>query len=273
MSVQFNKFKFFYGTLIYCGLFCNVLSILTIADEQPQKSQQTVVVQEEQPQEQQNSAAAESDKQKEPNTQTPQHPPASLEKVTIIIEGNVLQQEGIHEWAGKAGKLVTEWYPKMDVLLQSDGFIPPKEVTLIFRKMDGVAYTAGNVIHISADWIRRQPDDFGMVAHELVHIIQSYPRHTGPGWITEGIADYIRHAHYEPNVKLPRINPDRASYRDAYKTTAGFFIWIEKNYNKEFVKKLNVAMRERTYKDNIFQDLTGKTLDDLWKEYADTFRK
>jgi hypothetical protein len=245
--------------------------VFTSADEPPQKMEQTIVVQEEQKQEQQNSADK-SKEQKEPKEKTEKHPLLQLEKVTVIIEGEVLQQEGIHEWAGKAGKLVTEWYPKMEALLQSDGYIPPKEVTLIFRKMDGVAYTTGNIIYISANWIRRQPNDFGMVAHELVHIIQSYPRRTGPGWITEGIADYIRHAHYEPNVKLPRINPDHASYRDAYKTTAGFFIWIEKNYNKEFVKKLNVAMRECTYKDDIFQDLTGKPLDDLWKEYADTFR-
>jgi hypothetical protein len=202
--------------------------------------------------------------------------PAQLEKVTIVIEGDALKQKGIHEWAGKAGQLVVDWYPKMDKLLKSDGYVPPKELKIIFRKMDGVAYTAGGEINISADWIRRQPNDFGMVAHELVHVIQSYPpypRRVNNGWVTEGIADYIRHAHFEPEVPLPRINPDRASYRDAYKTTAGFFIWIEKNYDKEFVKKLNVAMRERTYDDSIFEKLTSKKLDDLWKEYADTFRK
>jgi hypothetical protein len=237
-----------------------------LADESPQKSEQTVAVRDEPKQEKQGSSNQSQEKKE-------QRPPAQLEKVTVIIEGEVLRQEGIHEWAGKASQLVTEWFPKTDVLLQSDGHVPPKEVTLIFRKMDGVAYTTGNAIHISADWIRRQPNDFGMVAHELVHVIQSYPRRTGPGWVTEGIADYIRHAHYEPEVKLPRINPDRASYRDAYKTTAGFFIWVEKNYNQELVKKLNAAMREHTYKDEIFQDLTGKPLDDLWKEYAETFRK
>ncbi|MDR1491216.1 MAG: basic secretory family protein [Planctomycetaceae bacterium] len=263
MSARFNSF--FYFTLIYYGLFCGLSSTLTSADE-PQKQEQNAVIQEEQKLSEQNSA----DKSQE---KTEKRPPAQLEKIAVIIEGEILQQEGIHEWAGKASKLVTEWYPKIDAALQSDDYAPPKEVSIIFRKMDGVAYAAGNAINISADWIRRQPNDFGMVAHELTHIIQSYPRNAGPGWITEGIADYIRHAHYEPDVKLPRIDPDRASYRDAYKTTAGFFIWIEKKYDKEFVKKLNAAMRNRTYKDEIFQKLTEKPLDDLWKEYADTFRK
>jgi hypothetical protein len=270
MLIRFNKL--FYCTLISCGLFCGVSLVLTLADEPAAKPEQTAVFQNEPKPENQNIADAVPQKD-ESKRKTEKYSSGQLEKVTVIIEGESLQQEGIHEWAGKAGKLVTEWYPKIDLLLQSDNYIPPKEVTIIFRKMDGVGYTSGNKINISANWIRLQPHDFGMVAHELVHVIQSYPRHTGPGWITEGIADYIRHAHYEPQVKLPRINPDRASYRDAYKTTAGFFIWIEKQYNKEFVKKLNIAMRENTYKDDIFQNLTGKPLDDLWKEYTDTFRK
>ena len=197
-----------------------------------------------------------------------------LEKVTVVIEGeDVLQQEGIHEWAGKASKLVVEYYPIFDKLLESDGYIPPKEVTITFRKMEGVAYSTGNGIFISADWIRSQPGDFGMVAHELVHIIQSYPRRTGPGWVTEGIADYMRHAHYEPDAPMRRVNPDQAKYTDAYQITAGFFIWIEKTYDKEFAKKLNAAMRERTYSDNLFEQYTGKKLDDLWAEYVVVLRE
>ena len=35
------------------------------------------------------------------------------------------------------------------------------------------------------------PEDTGMVIHELTHIIQNYPS-PDPGWVTEGIADYIR---------------------------------------------------------------------------------
>ncbi|MDR1959030.1 MAG: basic secretory family protein [Planctomycetaceae bacterium] len=214
-------------------------------------------------------AQQEDQKQKET---VPEKQPPRLTRLTIVIQEEALSQEGIHEWAGKAGQLLTEWYPKIAALLESDGFTPPGEVTVVFEKMDGVAYTVRDTIHISMDWIRRQPQDFGMVAHELVHIIQSYPPRSGPGWVTEGIADYIRHAHYEPEVPLPRINPDKASYRDAYKTTAGFFIWIEKKYDPGFVKKLNAAMRERTYKNDLFEKATGKSLDDLWKEYADTFR-
>jgi hypothetical protein len=218
----------------------------------------------------------------EPATSTPQteekqseeRKAVQLEKVTIVFEGEeVLRQEGIHEWAGKASKLVTGYYPKFDKLLESDGYIPPKEVTLIFRKMDGVAFSTGTSIVISADWIKHQPGDFGMVAHELVHIIQSYPRRTGPGWVTEGIADYIRNAHYEPEAPMRRVNVDQAKYTDSYQVTAGFFIWIEKTYDKEFAKKLNIAMRERTYSNDLFEQSTGKNIDDLWKDYVEVLRE
>jgi len=33
---------------------------------------------------------------------------------------------------------------------------------------------------------------FGMVIHELRHVVQSYHRGNTPGWLTEGIADHIR---------------------------------------------------------------------------------
>jgi len=93
-------------------------------------------------------------------------------------------------------------------------------------------------------------------------------------WLTEGIADYIRLAHFEPEAPLPRpINPDKAKYTDSYKTTATFFRWIEKNYDKDLVKKINLALRDGKYKIEMFKDCTGKTIDELWSEFADSLRK
>ena len=207
--------------------------------------------------------------------------PVRLANVTILFEGaDVFQQEGIHEWAGKAARLAAEYYPKFDKLLEADG-TPPQAITMIFQKRDGIARTTTSssrsggepTIAISAEWIKQNPEDIGLVASALARIILGYyPRRTELDWKREGIADYIRYAHYEPEVPLPKIDPDTASYTDSSKTTAGFFIWIEKNYDKEFVKKLNVALRARTYSDVFFEDHTGKNLDDLWAEYGRTFR-
>jgi hypothetical protein len=91
-------------------------------------------------------------------------------------------------------------------------------------------------------------------------------------WLTEGIADYVRLGHFEPDTPPPRINPDRAKYTDSYKTTATFFRWIEKSYGKEFVKKINLALRNGSYSLDLFKQYTGKTIDELWEEFANARR-
>ena len=200
--------------------------------------------------------------------------PVYLEKLTIILEGqDVVQQEGIREWADKAGQVVTKYFPIFDKLLETEGFLPETEISIVFRKMDGVAFASGTQIVISADWIRRQPGDLGMVAHELVHVIQRYPgRGQGQGlpfWAMEGLTDYIRHVHFEPEVPMRPVDPDRANYTDAYQITGGFFMYIVDTYDRDFIVKLNEMGRKRTYSEDIFEASTGKALTDIWAEYAE----
>jgi len=206
--------------------------------------------------------------------------PVYLEKLTIILEGEeVLKQEGVHEWAGKAGKIVTDYYPIFDKLLETEGFIPEKEMSIVFRKMEGVAFASGTQIVISADWIRRSPGDFGMVAHELVHIIQRYPGGRNsqgqglPGWAMEGMTDYIRHVHFEPEVQMRAVDSDRARYTDSYQITGGFFMYIVDTYDKDFITKLNEMGRKRTYSEGIYEASTGKNIDVLWTEYVEKVLK
>ena len=119
-------------------------------------------------------------------------------------------------------------------------------MTLVFKKeMKGVAFASGKTITISGNWVTKNPGDFGMVVHELTHVVQSYrgaPREAG--WLVEGIADYIRFYKYEPQARIGRIDPKKASYKDSYRTSAQFLHWIEKTHDKEIVAKLNRALRE-----------------------------
>jgi hypothetical protein len=195
---------------------------------------------------------------------------AGVNKARIVVDTSKAPET--KEWAEKAGKLLEKWYPIIVELLRSDGFTPPREVKLVFEKGRGIAGTAGNTIHINADWIKQHPDDFGMVIHEAVHVVQSYPR-PNPGWVTEGIADYVRYFHFEPKVKQPPLDAEKAGYRDSYRTSASFFAWIEKNYDKRIVKELNRAMRKSKYQDELLKTRTGKTLDELWREYAATLKR
>ena len=176
-------------------------------------------------------------------------------------------------WGKRAAELCAEWYPKIATLLASEGFVPPKRVHLIFHeKKEGVADTAGDTINIAANYVRHATNDFGMVIHELTHVVQSYQRGGNPGWLVEGVADYIRLTHYEPQARRPRIDPDRASYRDAYKTTAIFLEWAEKTYDPHLVKKLNRAMRAGDFNVELFKTNTSHSIDDLWKQFTGTLR-
>lgn len=177
-------------------------------------------------------------------------------------------------WSKHAGELCAEWYPKIATLLASEGFVPPKRVRLIFHaKKEGVADTAGDTINMAANYVRHATNDFGMVIHELTHVVQSYGHGGNPGWLVEGVADYIRLTQYEPQARRPRIDPDHASYRDAYKTTAIFLEWAETTYDKQLVHKLNRAMRDGVFNLELFKTNTGHSIDGLWKQFTDMVRE
>jgi hypothetical protein len=195
----------------------------------------------------------------------------------VTVRLDVTETPDLETWGNTAKTLCEEWYPKIVALLPSEGFTPPDTVRLRFSKdMRGVAATGGTRISVAASYVRKATNDFGMVIHELVHVVQAYPSAkegcTKPGWLVEGIADYIRLIHFEPQARRPRINPDKASYRDAYKTTAAFLEWLEKKYDRDLVKKLNAPLRAGTFKMEMFKEHTGKDVDELWKEFTDFLR-
>lgn len=181
------------------------------------------------------------------------------------------------KWAENAAKVAETQFPILVELLESDGFEPVREVKIVFKKMDGVAYASGTTITISADWIAKHPDDIGMVVHELVHVVQAY-RHRVPGWVTEGIADYIRFFLYEKNGdRTCRVNPERSKYTDSYRTTGAFFDWIVRNRNPRFVTSLNAICRSSGLPDDrisaVFQELAGDEPDKLWAEFVESLKK
>ncbi|MGV3661883.1 MAG: DUF6528 family protein [Prosthecobacter sp.] len=192
----------------------------------------------------------------------------SSANATALVDTN--DTPDLKDWGNKAGTLCVEWFPKIAALLPSEGFTAPKEVTLFFDpKMEGVAHASGARIAIAAGWVRAHPDDFGMVVHELTHVVQSYPP-GAPVWLMEGVADYIRIVHYEPKAPRPQIDPAKASHKDAYKTTGMFLEWVEKNHDAGFVARVNAALRQGKYDDALWSKWTGKSVDELWKLFTQT---
>lgn len=189
---------------------------------------------------------------------------------TITVDSS--EAPDLAVWGQKAGEVCAKWYPIMCELLDSPGFKPYSKVSLAFKKdLHSPAATGRDSIDISANYVREHTNDIGMIVHELTHVVQAYPN-PNPGWVTEGIADYVRISRFEPNARRPRVRPNRDTYHDAYKTTAMFFEWVEKKYDKTLVTKLNRAMREGKFKIELFKEYTGKTVDELWSEYIKNIR-
>lgn len=137
-------------------------------------------------------------------------------------------------------------------------------------KYEGVAEAYGNTIRYNPAWFEKNPEDIDVITHELMHIVQNYTGNV-PGWVTEGVADYVRATEGINNLNgkwtMPDVKPDH-SYSNAYRITARFLLWITQRYQKDFVIKLNEAARASTYTADFWKNNTGKNVDELWSEYV-----
>jgi hypothetical protein len=163
-------------------------------------------------------------------------------------------------------------YPLMLQELGVEAEDAPRFVRFSFRPDVGVpAYASGDTIVLSRDWFRDHPDDLGVGVHEMAHVIQAYPVYD-PSWLVEGIADYVRHrAAVDQRWQIPGYRAGQ-SYRDGYGVTAGFLVYVSETYEPTLVARLNTALRRDEYRDALFSEITGRTLQELWSEYAITGR-
>ena len=187
------------------------------------------------------------------------------------------------EWTDKElVPVVKEWYPRIVKLLPSEGFEARTNVTIRFRDNMGrtPASAGGGNINCNPEWFRRnlKGEARGSVVHEMVHVVQNYSRARRsnpdaprtPGWLVEGLADYIRWFLYEPEAKGAEItarNLSRAKYDASYRITGNFLDWVVNKYDKEIIRKLNAAAREGKYSEDLWKQYTGKTLQELGDEW------
>lgn len=199
-------------------------------------------------------------------------PAAAQEKIkkngyTLTFESNFaaldpkLKKRLIKTFFEVYPKLAKEYNPGTD-----------KSVTFfVDTAYKGVAATANGKVTYSSLWMEKHPEDIDVVTHEVMHIVQDYGRSVGPGWLTEGIADYARYKFGVDNEgakwSLPALKPEH-SYQNSYRITARFFAWIEKNVKAGTIKAVDESLREHTYTKDIWAKLTGKDLDGLWADYV-----
>ena len=184
----------------------------------------------------------------------------------LVISGEI--EPDFAPTVGKLTALYYESYPKLVARFENPRKPAPRRIALKFeRGLKVPAHCVGDVITISIDWLRRYPNDLGLLTHELTHAVQAYPS-PNPGWFTEGLADYAR-ALYGPKVQpgweLPPKLDSRQNYTDSYRTTARFLQWLDTKHPGT-VDKLHRKMQERAFAVEDFKKLTGKTVEELWAE-------
>lgn len=190
-------------------------------------------------------------------------------KFTLIFE---CKAKGFSQEINK--KLIETYFKVYPVLVKKYNTQSVNTVTFVIDPdYDGVAGTSDGKVVFSAKYMTSHPRDIDIVTHETMHIVQAYGENSGmPGWLTEGIADYVRYASGVDNKgagwSLPKFS-DKQSYENSYRITARFFAWLEYSGHKGIVKKLDQAGRDKTYNNGaIWKQLTGKTIDELWVAYS-----
>ncbi|MEX0939181.1 MAG: basic secretory protein-like protein [Pirellulales bacterium] len=190
-------------------------------------------------------------------------------------------------WAAtELAPVVQEWYPKIVEMLPSEGYEAPARFGITFTEdYRGVAAAGGSRIRGSASWFRDNlaGEAKGAIVHEMVHIVQQYgrnrravPNATRPGWLVEGIADYIRWFLYEPESGGARItarNIDRARFDASYRITGNFLNWVSEKHGQEVVGGLNAALREGRFTNDEWTNATGATVEELAEQWKADLQK
>ncbi len=190
------------------------------------------------------------------------------------------------QWAEEQlAPVLAEWYPKIVAMLPSDNFTAPKNVTVNFNTTSGVAFASGSRITANPAWVRRElkGEALGALVHEAVHVVQQWNRggrgnpdyKRPPGWLQEGIPDYIRFFLYEPQnhgadlIWLQGRRNQNLNYDGMYRISANFLNYVIEKYDAEktLLAKVNAACRQGKYADDLWQELTGKSLADLNDEW------
>lgn len=193
-------------------------------------------------------------------------------KYPVEVMVNVADAPEMREWAEKVARVCERQYPMLCEELWSEGFKPR---TVLRLKMDpnykGVAEAGGGNMRGSVTYFKARPEDIGAFVHETAHCVQNYPGGRNPGWLIEGVADYVRFFKYEAN-KPRKLKPERAKYDGSYQTTAAFLAYVTEKHDKDLVKKLNAKMRAGEYGEQLWKDLTGKTVQELGNEWKESLK-
>ena len=196
------------------------------------------------------------------------------------------------KWAKTVLKPALEAHmPKVVELLDGDGAKWNRgEVTIVLTDEEGVAWTVAgsNKIWLCMEFAKSYQDEVvGACIHEFAHLVQDYrsmegradPYDSGPDWLCEGIADWVRWMNMEGEAGVKRATDDAKEdprHDASYGVTASFLDYVAKTYDRDFVRKLNGICRDGRYEEGVWKSQTGKTLmelEDEWRRCLKGYRR
>lgn len=210
---------------------------------------------------------------------------------------------GLNKWAGRTTpeQIVqcarTFWYcyPQMYDRFQVAN-TPTNIILNIENEGYEVASTSGNTVHLYDGWLEGSKTDFDCLTHEFAHVVQSgwdggfVPSDGSDTYMIERFADYCRfvysynNGYYNDSCWTLQTSKTENSFAKGVR----FWVWLDYTYSTEDIDIMQrlqqeVAKKDRTviarnWKSNgsawktVFAGTgaAGKTLDQLWDEYAAT---
>ena len=191
-------------------------------------------------------------------------PPAQAPAFKVVIDTSAAPE--MAEWSEKTLRPAVEhWYAEFCRRFPTKGWKPPKKITIRYKegmKVPAFAIKPGNVITLNRRRFNKTKS-VGCVMHELFHIVQQYRK--TPKWITEAMADYARN--YVWTTKGCPMNTRNRRARSKYAVGANFIAFVERRHPGTAVKLNDVCRRGKYKEDAFWPGATGKTLDELEKEW------
>ncbi|XP_057795870.1 uncharacterized protein LOC131011979 [Salvia miltiorrhiza] len=143
-------------------------------------------------------------------------------------------------------------------------------VKVFIQQYDGAeAITYGENVNVSALYLQGYQGNLkweytSLLHHELTHVFQWNGEGQAPVGLVEGMADYmILKSNYYPPAFAKAGTGDR--WDQGYDFTARFLEYCEE-LRSGFVAELNKKMRH-SFSEDLFVELMGKPLPQLWAEY------
>lgn len=217
------------------------------------------------------------------NDPTPEPIPTPNTRVEIVdtVDGkyrlivDITETPDLAEWVhAELAPVLQAWYPKIIKLLEGDQADAPKVQIVFSADMTGVAATSGTQVQCAAKWFRQnlKGEAKGALIHELVHVVQRYKHgyQRAPGWLTKGIADYVRWFLYEPQshgAEIAERQRAAARYDASYRVSAHFLNWLVTTHNPRFLPQLSSALHDGPYNEELWMKLTQHTVQELGEQW------